>query len=240
MEIWTDVDGVLSAPPRLVPSVSRSPGCRTKKLRSFHFSAPRCSTARTVRPLAERGIPILVRNTFAPDRYGTEVASRSGAESRVVAVSANENVGVLRLRSGSPWIVGDVLMSCCASSDGATLVAVSDHRAESLIDELRRDEELPLEHHYPASIITLVGHDIALQPWVAGRALESLARRDIAVHSFAAGAGPHTVVLLVERADLEAAMCTIHDALMLDRVTASAGRNQLKLGKKEVQHVSAA
>ena len=125
-------------------------------------------------------------------------------------------------------------MACRASADGTTLVAVPSSRAESLIGRIQEDE------HFAASVLTLVGHDIALQPWVAGRALESLARRGIAVRSFAAGASPHTVALLVDRSDLEYALCTIHDALMLDRETISVSRSETARAKKEIHHVPAA
>ena len=125
-------------------------------------------------------------------------------------------------------------MACRASADGTTLVAVPTSRADRLSGSFVDGDR------FAASIVTLVGHDIALQPWVAGRALESLARRGIVVRSFAAGAGPHTVALLVGRNDLERALCTIHDALMLDRETSCVPRKTTTSTKKEIRHVTAA
>ena len=125
-----------------------------------------------------------------------------------------------------------------ASSDGATLVAVPTERAENVIGDLVTDGAGPLDDCFPAAFVAVVGHDIGLQPWVAGRALEALARRGIVVRSFAAGAGLHTVALLVERVDLELALCTIHDALMLDReITCAGSQRQLE---SEVRHLTAA
>lgn len=169
-----------------------------------------------------------------------EIAARSRTPSRVVAVSAIEEVTVLRLRAGFQVEVGEVLMSCRASSDGATLVAVPTHRAEAVIGRLQEHEGILLEPHFPASIVTLVGHDIALHPWVAGRALEALARRGIVVRSFAAGASPHTVALLVDRSDLKNALCTIHDALMLDRERVADSCKRPEVGRKEIRQVPAA
>ena len=234
VEIWTDVDGVLTAPPQLVPSVSSIPWLSYEEAEELSFFGAKVLHPQTVRPLAERGIPIHVRNSLEPARRGTEIAAHSGTQGRVVAASAFEDVTAFRLRNGSLAQVGEVLMACRASADGTTLVAVPSSRAESLIGRIQENE------HFAASVVTLVGHDIALQPWVAGRALESLARRGIAVRSFAAGASPHTVALLVERGDLENALCTVHDALMLDRETLSVSRRNLKTEKKEIRHVSAA
>jgi aspartate kinase len=234
VEIWTDVDGVLTAPPQLVPGVSSIPWLSYEEAAELSYFGAKVLHPQTVRPLAERGIPIHVRNTLEPARRGTEIAALSGARSRVVAASAFEEVTAFRLRNGSQAEVGEVLMSCRASADGSTLVAVPSSRSEGLIGRLHVDD------FFDASIVTLVGHNIALQPWVAGRALESLARRGVVVRSFAAGAGPHTVALLVDRDDLENALCTIHNALMLDRETSAVGRRKLKTKEKEIQHVSAA
>jgi aspartokinase/homoserine dehydrogenase 1 len=234
VEIWTDVDGVLTAPPQLVPSVSSIPWLSYEEAAELSFFGAKVLHPKTVRPLAKRGIPIHVRNTLEPARRGTEITAHSGARSRIVAVSAIEKVTAFRLRNGSPAEVGEVLMSCCASADGSTLVAVPSSGAESLIGRIQGGEQ------FAASIVTLVGHDIARQPWVAGRALESLARRGITVRSFAAGASPHAVALLVDRGDLENALCTVHDALMLDRETPAVSRRDPEPAKKEVRHVSAA
>jgi len=234
VEIWTDVDGVLTAPPQLVPSVSSIPWLSYEEAAELSFFGAKVLHPQTVRPLAERGIPIRVRNTLEPARRGTEIAAHSGTRSRVVAVSAFEDVTAFRLRIGSLAEVGEVLMSCCASADGTTLVAVPSSGAEILIGRIQGGEQ------FAASIVTLVGHDIARQPWVAGRALESLARRGITVRSFAAGASPHAVALLVDRGDLENALCTVHDALMLDRETPAVSRRDPEPAKKEVRHVSAA
>jgi len=234
VEIWTDVDGVLTAPPQLVPSVSSIPWLSYEEAAELSFFGAKVLHPRMVRPLAERGIPIHVRNTLKPARRGTEITAHGGTRSRVVAASAFEDVTAFRLREGSLGAVDEVLMSCRASADGTTLIAVPSSRAGSLIDRFHEEDQ------FAASIVTLVGHDIALQPWVAGRALESLARRGIIVRSFAAGASSHTVALLVDREDLQDALRTVHDALMLDRETLAISRNETAPSKKEIRHVSAA
>jgi aspartate kinase len=233
VEIWTDVDGVLTAPPLLVPGASSIPRLSYEEAAELSFFGAKVLHPQTVRPLAERGIPIHVRNSLAPARRGTEIGSPVGAAGRVVAVSAVEEAAVFRFGPGGACDLHDALMVCRASSDGATLAVVPAGRAESFARP-------SCERLVDGSVLTLVGLDIARQPWVAGRALESLARRGISVRSFAAGASPHTVVLLVDRGDLEIAMCTIHDGLMLDRQTVAGSRKELGLGQREVAHVTAA
>ncbi len=233
VEIWTDVDGVLTAPPRLVPGASSIPRLSYEEAAELSFFGAKVLHPQTVRPLAERGIPIHVRNTLAPERRGTEIGSPVGATGRVVAVSAVEEAAVFRFGPGGACDLDDALMVCRASSDGATLAVVPASRAEAFARP-------SCERLIGGSVLTLVGHDIARQPWVAGRALECLARRGIAVRSFAAGAGPHTVALLVDRKDLDVSLCTIHDALMLDRETVTGNRSEVGHGKRKVEHVTAA
>jgi aspartokinase len=218
----------------LVPSASSIPVLSYEEAAELSFFGAKVLHPQTVRPLAERGIPIHVRNTLAPDRRGTLIGTRIGASGRVVAISAFEDVAVIRLGPEVACDFRDALMVCRASSDGATLAVVPADRAEPLL------AWQPCERLAGGSVVTLVGHDIALQPWVAGRALESLARRGIAVRSFTAGAGPHSVALLVDRNDLETSLGTIHDALMLDRQTDAANRCTPRSGREEIHHVTAA
>jgi aspartate kinase len=237
VEIWTDVDGVLTAPPRLVPSVSSIPWLSYEEAAELSFYGAKVLHPKTVQPLAEHGIPIRVRNSLQPTRRGTEINSGRETTSRVVAVSSVDEVTVLRVKGWMPRRRHRALMCSQASSDGATLVAVPTNLAEAVIGDLVANEAGVLDDCFPAAFVAVVGHDIGLQPWVAGRALEALARRNIAVRSFAAGAGLHTVALLVDRMDLEAALTTVHDALMLDRELAVPSvRRKLK----EVDHVTAA
>ena len=73
--IWTDVDGVLSAPPALVPAAASIPRLSYDEAAELSFFGAKVLHPQTVRPLSERGIPIRVRNTQVPERPGTEITS---------------------------------------------------------------------------------------------------------------------------------------------------------------------
>ena len=240
VEIWTDVDGVLTGPPSRVPKASSVLHLSYEEAEELSFFGAEVLHPKTVRPLAQRGIPITVRSTLAPARRGTEISDGSREVGRVVAVSAVEDVTVLRLQTGIVGCLDEILMSCRASCDGATLVAVPTPKVERLISKLAPHGDPPVQHRFPASVITLVGHEIAERPWVAGRALESLAGRGIATRGFTAGATPHTVAVLVDRIDLEASLRTIHDALMLDRENANPNHTEAWFERSEVGNITAA
>ncbi len=78
-EIWSDVDGVLSADPRHDPAAVVLPWLSYEEAFELAREAPRCSIREAVEPPRAAGIPIFVRNTFAPERPGTTIAAAGDA-----------------------------------------------------------------------------------------------------------------------------------------------------------------
>jgi len=228
VEIWTDVDGVLSAPPQIVAGASRISRLSFEEAAELsHFGAS-VLHRRTVEPLVARGIPVIVRNTLDPSRPGTSIGPGSPVSSRVAAITAIREATVLGVSrtgerpptSARPPLVlgleGEILMACSASSDGSVLVAVPTAKAGALAHRLAETAEISVTNHGSASVVALVGHRLGSQPWVAGRALEALGRSGLTVRAVAAGTSEHALTILVERDELEAVLTTVHDALRLN------------------------
>ncbi len=228
VEIWTDVDGVLSAPPQIVASASRISRLSYEEATELsHFGAS-VLHRKTVEPLVDRGIPIVVRNTLEPSHPGTEIGPDSPSSSRIAAITAIREVTVLDVtRAGvrpsnaarSALVLGpedEILMACSASSDGGLLVATPAEKAAGLAHRLSDTAEIVVTNRGSASIVALVGHRLGSQPRVAGRALEALGRCGLTVRAVAAGTSPHALTILVERHELEAVLTTVHAALRLD------------------------
>ncbi len=108
VEIWTDVDGVLSAPPRLVPDAVTVPRLDYREAGELARLGGKVLHPKTMQPLAELGIPIFVRNTFAPDAAGTLItASGNGRRRAVRAVTAVEDAVLLTIEGpedGGPGV----------------------------------------------------------------------------------------------------------------------------------------
>jgi aspartate kinase len=230
VEIWTDVDGVLSAPPRIVANATRIPRLSFEEAAELsHFGAT-VLHPRTVEPLVDRGIPLVVRSTLEPSRSGTAIGPGKSAAPRVVAIAAVRETTVLRVArsAGRPsssaadrplLVLGptdEVLMACLASSDGSVIAAAPAAKATGVAERLSSIAEVTVTDLGPASVVALVGHRMGSEPWVAGRALEALGRCGLTVKAVAAGSSPHALTMLVEPAELEEIMKTVHDALRLD------------------------
>ena len=232
VEIWTDVDGVLTGPPALVPGASRIPRMSYAEAAELSYFGAKVLHPRTVQPLAVRGIPIHVRNTTAASRRGTAIVADVGLLSRVAAVAAVEDVTILEVRAEgesadglqcrvAPWSIAgapdEILVGCRASCDGSSLLAVPTARVDGLRARLFENDGVRVDVLGEGSVLAIVGHDIGSQPWVVGRALEALGRRGLEIRALSAGASAHAVTILVDRKDLAAALSAVHNALMLDR-----------------------
>lgn len=232
VEIWTDVDGVLTAPPALVPSSSRIPRMSYAEAAELSYFGAKVLHPRTVQPLAVCGIPIHVRNTTAASRRGTAIVADGNLLSRVAAVAAVEDVTILDVRVRAetsdglrcrvaPWSIAgapdEILVGCRASCDGSSLLAVPTAKVDALCARLTQNDGVEVEVRGKGSVLAIVGHDIGSQPWVVGRALEALGRHGLEIRALSAGASAHAVTILVNREDLAAALSTVHNALMLDR-----------------------
>jgi len=228
VEIWTDVDGVLAAPPQIVANASRISRLSFEEAAELsHFGAS-VLHRKTVEPLVTRGIPIIVRNTLDQSRPGTEIGPGTPSTSRVAAITAIREVTVLNVTRASErssaaarpaLLLGpedEILMACSASSDGGLLVAASAEKAAKLAHRLAQAAEVKVTDDGSASVIALVGHRLGSQPWVAGRALEALGSCGLTVRAVAAGTSPHAVTILVEQHELEAALTTVYTELSLD------------------------
>src|ERR1700730_12614965 len=96
--IWTDVDGVLSADPRLVPEARLLREISYAEAAELAYFGARVLHPKTLRPVAEAGIPVWIRNSFSPEKLGTKI-TRTGrpAESGVKAITSISNVSLITL-----------------------------------------------------------------------------------------------------------------------------------------------
>src|SRR5208337_1461363 len=108
--IWTDVDGVLTADPRLVAEAQTIPEISYREAAELAYFGAKVLHPKTLRPLMESDIPVWIRNTFAPEQPGTKITTAGSANGgRVKALTAISDVALITV--GGPGIVGvrDVL-----------------------------------------------------------------------------------------------------------------------------------
>src|SRR5690606_28131766 len=157
--IWTDVDGALSADPRLVPEAFTLPRLSYEEAGELaHFGA-KVLHPRTMRPLQRKGIPLVIKNTLNPEHPGTRIGPERGGGG-IKAVTAARGAAVVRLAGAGVLGVSDlaarafavlaeagveVLLVAQASSEGSLCVVVKEGAAAEAVRLLERAFQRELE-----------------------------------------------------------------------------------------------
>jgi len=232
--IWTDVDGVLTADPRLVPGARTIPEISYREAAELAYFGAKVLHPKTLRPLMESDIPVWIRNTFAPEQPGTKITTAGSANGgRVKALTAISDVALITV--GGPGIVGvrdvlgrtfmttgavraDVLLVSQSSSQNDICFAVPSAVAKRTVDALRREFARDLAHHHVehitldqnAAIVAVVGEKMHGTPGIVGRAFGALGRENVNVVAIAQGSSECNISFLVAKKDMKAALVAAH------------------------------
>lgn len=243
IEIWTDVDGVMTADPRLVPSAFSLPALSYSELMELaHFGA-KVVYPPTVRPAAEAGIPLLIRNTFRPEFPGTrvEAAAPPLGDVPIRGVASMREIALVRLEGdgivGVPGIAGrffgalaargiNIILISQASSERSICLAIEPGSLEDAQAAIRTEFELEcrlgiledLVIEDDASIIAVVGEAMRATPGIAGKVFSILGDHGINIRAIAQGSSELNLSAVVSRNEAGAAIRAVHDAFF-DRRT---------------------
>ncbi len=242
--IWTDVDGVLSADPRVVPEAFTLPHLSYREAAELaHFGAKVLHWG-TMRPLEKKGIPLRIKNTFRPDAAGTLVLADpppSGAAIR--AVTSVRNAALVSLDGAGLLGVPDltarafaalaaaelpVLLIAQASSEGSLCFAVRGGDAAEAVWVLERAFERERERGDlrgigatpDLALVAGVGRGMRETAGLAGRMFATLGRARVNVLAIAEGASDHNLSAVVGDAEAPAAVGALHEAFALGRTRA--------------------
>ncbi|HEX8904162.1 MAG TPA: aspartate kinase, partial [Longimicrobiaceae bacterium] len=233
IHIWTDVDGVMSANPRLVPeAVVLDRLSYREAMELAHFGA-RVVHPATMGPAVERGIPLYIRNTFRPDAPGTRIDAEGGAVRMVKGLSTVEGVALLNLEgTGMRDVPGsahrlfgalreagvEALMVSQGSSQNSICLAVpaaSAAAARSALDaafyaERHQGQVRPAEVHPGCCLLAVVGDGMAGHPGVAARFFRALGKAGINIRAIAQGSSERNISVVVDGAEAERALRAAH------------------------------
>jgi len=239
IEIWTDVDGVLSADPRAVPSAFVLPQITYEEAMELSYFGAKVLHSAAIAPAVAKGIPILIKNTFHPDRPGTRITRRAaaGGDDGPHAAKGISSVGELTLLTlkglamvGVPGIAErlfrtlaarhvSVILISQASSEHTICFAVSDADAPAAVDAVRHEFRFELQHRLTSleiktaqAILAVVGDGMKGRPGVAGKVFGALGRHNINISAIAQGASERNISCVVDSAQQARALNVIHHA----------------------------
>lgn len=239
--IWTDVDGVMTADPRLDERARVLPYVSYQEIGELAFYGAKVLHPKTVQPIINRGIPLRVRNTFNPNHPGTLVGARTQASATVIkAVTGIRDVSMLTVSGrgmlGVPGIAGrtflatanagaNILMISQSSSEQSFCFTVVDPLAQAVKAAVESELQREIQHNNVDSvdvlrdivIITVVGSGMRGTPGVAGRVFSLLGENSINVLAIAQGSSECSISFIVAEEDLERAVGELH-SLALETV----------------------
>ncbi len=235
LEIWTDVPGMMTSNPKVVPTARTISNISYKAaLELSHFGA-KVIYPPTIQPVVAEGIPIYVKNTFDPEAHGTLIEKNPPrSKDKVIGISNSDNIALLSLEgSGMVGIPGfssrlfetlsqndiNIILITQASSVHTMCIAVSEKDAEKAKEaadrcfayEISLGKLNPLKVEKGFSIVCLVGDDVLNQTGATGKMLAALGRNSIPVRATAQGSSERNVSVIISSADTDAAIRTIHN-----------------------------
>ncbi len=236
MEKSTDVPGMLTADPRVVPSAKIIESMSYEEAMELcHFGA-KVIYPPTLIPLREAGIPLAIRSTFDTDSPGTTIHAHPDPGSGVRGVSSIDGMALITLVGGG--MVGipgysrrmfmalsmrqvNVVLITQGSSEHSITVAVQeaevDKAIEALSEEFASDVEVgkvePFRVERGLSILALVGDAMHHQTGLSGRAFDALGKNGVNIYAIAQGSTERNISIVIQNKDVAKALRALHSTL---------------------------
>jgi bifunctional aspartokinase / homoserine dehydrogenase 1 len=239
--IWTDVDGIMSADPRLVPDAVVLEEVTYAEAAELAYNGAKVLHPRTLAPLVEKEIPVWSKNSFVPAKAGTKIVPVIAVANGARAVTSLSNVALISIEPASSELSGPQVMArgleAIASANVELLMLSSSSYRQSFCLLVRSEEleralqaiesalALELAHNYVRPIhvddnvglLAVVGEGMRGKLGVAGRIFTAISREEVNIIAIAQGASELTVAIVVSRDGLEKAVRAVHAECGLGR-----------------------
>ncbi|MCB1627741.1 MAG: bifunctional aspartate kinase/homoserine dehydrogenase I [Xanthomonadales bacterium] len=246
IHIWTDVDGVLSADPRLVPDAFPLPRLSYEEAFELAYFGAKVIHPQTMAPATERGLPLIIRNTFKPEHPGTRIERESAPEPPVKGLSTIDALSLITIEGagmiGVPGTAERVFGALRASGISVVMISQgsSEHsicfvvrlpeaaRAQRIIEEAF-DRELAdgriqrVHRQDDTTVLAIVGDGMAGQPGLAARLFNAVGRAQVNIRAIAQGASERNISIAIAQADATRALRAVHAGFYLSAHTLSIG-----------------
>jgi aspartokinase/homoserine dehydrogenase 1 len=236
VEIWTDVSGMMTADPRLVPNAKPiSHISYHEAMELSHFGA-KVIYPPTIQPLLVKNIPVWIKNTFAPGDHGTVIQSveKQINENIIRGISSINKISLLSLEGSS--MVGipgfskrlfealannaiNVILITQASSEHSICVGVDEanaDKAKQVVDnafsyEIQTSKVNPLTVEKDLAIVALVGDNMKSHPGTSGKMFGVLGRNGVNVRAIAQGSSERNISAVITNDDVKKAINVLHE-----------------------------
>ncbi len=244
--IWTDVDGVLSADPRRVPDATVIDALSYQEAMELAYFGAKVIHPQTMAPAVEKGIPIWIRNTFAPGRGGSVICAAPVSNHTVKGITSIERMALVNVEgAGMIGVPGtaqrlfgalreggiSVILISQGSSEHSICFAIPQVEAEkaerivrqAFATELARGQMQKVEVSPSCSILSVVGDGMAGTPGVAAKVFGSLGSAGVNVRAIAQGSSERNISVVIDERQTTRALRAVHSGFYLSPHTISIG-----------------
>lgn len=236
IQIWTDVDGMLTTDPGIVPHAQRVDSLSFAEAAELAYFGARVLHPSTVLPAIEKSIPVSIRNSRRPESAGTVItATPRASTSPVKAISSKRGVSILHIQSTRMLMAHGFLrrifeifdryktsVDMVSTSEVSVSLTVDDtEHLDAICAELRQFAEVSRDDHQ--AIICLVGENIRHSLGLAGRIFQVIGQREVRMIS--QGASLLNIGFVVDEKEIAGAVSALHAEFFSDSPTLSPSRS---------------
>ena len=246
IHIWTDVDGVLSADPRRVPDAKVIDALSYNEAMELAYFGAKVIHPQTMAPAVGRGIPIWIRNTFAPEKPGSLISTKPDSKLPVKGITSIENIAMVNVEgAGMIGVPGtahrlfgalreegiSVILISQGSSEHSICCAIPGKEAErasrvvtaAFDREIKEGQIQSIQVDRDLAILAVVGDGMAGLPGVSGKVFNALGSASVNVHAIAQGASERNISVVVDGKEATRALRAVHSGFYLSPHTVSIG-----------------
>jgi aspartate kinase len=221
IEIWTDVDGILTTDPKLCPDARRVPSMSFEEAADLAYFGAKVLHPASIAPAMRKNIPVWVLNSRNPEGKGTEIVAHPGDECVMKAITAKMGVTVVDVNAVR-WLAPELLREIfevferhnysldllSASRGSLSLLVTSTEALPKIAEELKGLANVRWQNH--KALVCLVGEKVRRQPEIASQVFRALA--DVDLRMICQGASERNISFLVDESQAVEAVQRLHRA----------------------------
>lgn len=241
LEIWTDVDGVMTADPRRVSSAMPLEKLSYEEIMELSHFGAKVIFPPTIQPVMLKNIPLYIKNTFRPEQPGTRICKNgNGTALPVKGLSNIDNISLLTLTGGgmvglsgvagrlfsalSDRKVNVIFITQASSEHSITLAVTEDQVAvarQAIVSEFRDEKALSKVDEVLVesglSVVALVGDHMKSSVGLSGKAFDALGKNGINIRAIAQGSTERNISIVISQNDVTKALNVLHETFFLSK-----------------------
>ncbi len=240
LEIWTDVDGFMTADPRVIGNAYTIPELTYSEAMELSNFGAKVIYPPTILPVYKKDIPVLIKNTFHPEAPGTLITRNpvNGKDRPIKGISSIPGIALLTIQGiGMVGVTGismrlfsalarekiNVIFISQASSENTISIAIVEHLAKTAEAAIRKEFEKEIAQdqinrilvEYDLSIVAIVGENMKHTTGIAGKLFSTIGRNGINITAIAQGASELNISWVVKNSDLHKTLDVVHESFFL-------------------------